>query len=271
LKIIYGLHYDPIVYDPQGNKVVLMNGHTLSNDFVLGRGRQANLGIVTNNRISGDGYDAAGNMTSDGLYSYTYNAENEQTSNTAGETYTYDGDGKRVKKANSRRIYWYGLNFAPLLDTDLAGDYLVDYVFLNGQRLVRRDLHGGIYYYVSAGGAYFARFAKCAICGIDKIQMVTAVVVALARHGWILIRKTLGRTHPDQKRRHDAPPAKIPRRGPLRKSQAAGSVCARSRKSPWHKERAPATSLAGVFALTCLFTRHGIKLSLEILFPTSRR
>jgi RHS repeat-associated protein len=108
------------------------------------------LGILTNNRISGDGYDSAGNMTSDGLYSYTYNAENQQTSTTAGGTYTYDGDGKRVMKTSEGgRIFWYGLNSEPLLETDLAGDYLVEYVFLNGQRLVRRDMYGGIYYYLA--------------------------------------------------------------------------------------------------------------------------
>jgi hypothetical protein len=43
------------------------------------------------------GHRAAGNMTGDGLYSYTYNAENEQTS-AAGVTYTCDGNGKRVKR-----------------------------------------------------------------------------------------------------------------------------------------------------------------------------
>lgn len=54
-------------------------------------------------------YDSAGNMTCDvnGLY-YGYDAENRIT--TAGnDTYTYDAEGNRVKKANgaSGTLYWH--------------------------------------------------------------------------------------------------------------------------------------------------------------------
>jgi hypothetical protein len=105
------------------------------------------LSILNNNRISGNGYDAAGNMTSDGLYSYAYNAENEQTS-AAGVTYTYDGDGKRVEKSTGT-LYWYGLSSQPLLETDSGGGTPTEYVFLGGQRIARRESSGAVYYYLS--------------------------------------------------------------------------------------------------------------------------
>jgi antitoxin component YwqK of YwqJK toxin-antitoxin module len=46
-------------------------------------------------------YDAAGNMTFDATASlnYTYDQENRLTG-AAGYTYTYDGDGNRVRKSN---------------------------------------------------------------------------------------------------------------------------------------------------------------------------
>src|SRR6266542_1978575 len=51
-----------------------------------------NAPALTNNRLTGFGYDAAGNMTSNGSATYTYDAENRLTS-TAGYTYSKDGDG----------------------------------------------------------------------------------------------------------------------------------------------------------------------------------
>ena len=44
------------------------------------------------NRLSGFGYDAAGNMTSNGSASYTYDAESRLLTS-GGVTYSYDGDG----------------------------------------------------------------------------------------------------------------------------------------------------------------------------------
>jgi len=56
-------------------------------------------------------YDAAGNMLSDGLFSYTFDQENRITG-ANGYTYTYDGDGNRVRKSNGNlaangTLYWY--------------------------------------------------------------------------------------------------------------------------------------------------------------------
>lgn len=66
--------------------------------------------VTANNQISGFAYDAAGNLTATpppATLSYTYDAENRLTS-TAGVTYSYDGDGKRVSKS-TRTLYWYGM------------------------------------------------------------------------------------------------------------------------------------------------------------------
>jgi RHS repeat-associated protein len=58
-----------------------------------------------NNRIDGYTYDAAGNLLSDGVNTYTYDAENRITtySNTAGATasYVYDAFGQRVEKTST--------------------------------------------------------------------------------------------------------------------------------------------------------------------------
>src|SRR5205823_14678716 len=53
------------------------------------------------NQRDGFGYDATGNLTNDQVYSYTYNAINQQTQ-AAGGSYllnqNYDGDGLRSGK-----------------------------------------------------------------------------------------------------------------------------------------------------------------------------
>jgi len=61
-----------------------------------------------NNRIDGYTYDAAGNLLSDGVNTYTYDAENRMItfSNTAGSsgTYVYDAFGVRVQKTTPTSV-----------------------------------------------------------------------------------------------------------------------------------------------------------------------
>jgi RHS repeat-associated protein len=99
------------------------------------------------NRLPGFGYDAAGNMTSNGPAGYSYDAENRLLS-TAGVTYTYDGDGKRVKKSTGP-LYWTGTGNDPLNESDLAGTFQKEYVFFNGKRVARRDADNSVHYYFS--------------------------------------------------------------------------------------------------------------------------
>jgi uncharacterized protein RhaS with RHS repeats len=85
-------------------------------------------------------YDAAGNLTNDGSHPFTYDPEN-RVATAGGVTYTYDGDGKRVKKSNGT-LYWTGPGWDPLLETDLSGNAMAEYVFFNGKRVARVDMPG---------------------------------------------------------------------------------------------------------------------------------
>jgi RHS repeat-associated protein len=101
-----------------------------------------------NNRFTGMSYDAAGNLLSDGLSNYGFNAENQITTG-AGVTYTYDGDGRRVKKSNGK-LYWYGMGSDPITETDLTGTPSAEFIFFNGKRTARLDLPSAtVHYYFS--------------------------------------------------------------------------------------------------------------------------
>ena len=98
---------------------------------------------------SGYSYDAAGNMTLDGQsHSPVYDGEN-RIKTVAGVNYTYDGDGKRVKK-DTGKLYWTGIGSDPLDESDLSGNFTEEYVFFNGKRTARVDLpSGAVHYYFS--------------------------------------------------------------------------------------------------------------------------
>jgi len=96
-------------------------------------------------------------MTSDpsDAVSVTYDPENRVSSVSQGgvtTTYTYDGDGNRVKKTTSSTgmLYWYGLP-GVLAESDLTGTIKSEYVFFNGTRVARRDevTPTGVSYYFS--------------------------------------------------------------------------------------------------------------------------
>jgi hypothetical protein len=107
-----------------------------------------NVTPTTNNQLSftGAAYDAAGNMTNDGSYSYQYNAESEIKS-AAGVTYTYDGDGNRVEKS-SGKVYWYGAGTEILDESDTSGNITNEYVFFGGKRVAMRAVSSGNIYYL---------------------------------------------------------------------------------------------------------------------------
>ena len=129
-------------YDPWGNLLAIGGaaGYTGCT--------QENLSVAatTKNQVSGYTYDAAGNMTSvPSIASYTYNAENQLTQ-TAGMTYTYDGDGRRAQKSNGK-LYWYGVGSDPLTETDAAGNNPDEFIFFGEKRIARRKSTGEINYY----------------------------------------------------------------------------------------------------------------------------
>ena len=97
---------------------------------------------TTANHLNGSSYDAAGNLTNDGMgHSFTYDAEN-RLATAGGVTYTYDGDGKRVMKSNGT-IYWTGIGDSALAESNLSGTVSEEYVFLNGRHLLRMDRPSG--------------------------------------------------------------------------------------------------------------------------------
>jgi len=110
----------------------------------------ATLTVNAQNQLLSAGYNAAGDMTSNGGATYAYNGDGEMVS-AGGYTYLYDGDGNRVAKTNGSTgtLYWYG---APgiVLETDLLGNPQSEYIFFGGSRIARRDVSGvssPVYYY----------------------------------------------------------------------------------------------------------------------------
>jgi RHS repeat-associated protein len=67
---------------------------------------------------------------------------------TAGVTYSYDGDGKRVKKS-SGTLYWTGMGSDALDETDLAGTVQREYVYFNGKRVARLTPPSTVRYFYS--------------------------------------------------------------------------------------------------------------------------
>lgn len=98
------------------------------------------------NKLDQYSHDAAGNMTNIGG-AITYDAEN-RISTAGGVTYTYDGDGRRVKKSNGT-LYWYDLAGNVVEETNLTGTLLNTYAFFNRQRVVRWGATGDAVYYFS--------------------------------------------------------------------------------------------------------------------------
>lgn len=95
---------------------------------------------LSNNQLSGYGYDAAGNMTHDATtnVNYTFDQENPITG-AAGYTYTYDADGNRAEKSNGSTgtIYWY-MSPGIVAESDLSGNLKSEYVFFDGERIARK-------------------------------------------------------------------------------------------------------------------------------------
>jgi RHS repeat-associated protein len=117
----------------------------------------------TNNQIVGFCYDAAGNLLDEfacpsGNHTFVYDAEG-QLLYTAGYSYLYDGDGQRVAKCTSTgqsstcpttstgTIYLRNLGNESALETDLSGNVQNEYIFFNGDRVVRSDSNYALHYY----------------------------------------------------------------------------------------------------------------------------
>ncbi len=143
-------------------------GNLTNRSGVIGKTSTASLSVSAgaNNQLAGVGYDAAGNMTSNGSTSYVYDAENRMVW-TSGYRYIYDGNGQRVEKCaagtattacptsgTTGTLYWRGTGSDTLDESDLGGNPQEEYVFFNGQRVARRDVSStgatiAVHYYFS--------------------------------------------------------------------------------------------------------------------------
>ena len=138
-------------------------GNLINRSGVTGKGLYEPLSTsaTLKNQLTGYGYDAAGNMISNGSANYVYDAENRIIA-TAGTSYIYDGDGQRVEKCTqgatagscatnaTGTLYWRGWGDEINTETDLAGNATENYIFFNGQRIARRDVStGAVHYYFS--------------------------------------------------------------------------------------------------------------------------
>lgn len=131
-------------------------GNLFQTNTISGTGTNpmpVNQGVSGKNEFTlmGYTYDTAGNVLSDGGgsypclgYTYTWNAE-EQMTCAVGASYTYDGDGVRVKKTGgsaTATLYW------GLVESDTSGNLTSEYIFLGDRRIARRDIAtGNVYYY----------------------------------------------------------------------------------------------------------------------------
>lgn len=107
-------------------------------------------------------YDANGNRTSDGKYTYTWNEADQLVALTKkGEsnpfvTYKYDDDNRRIEKnVNSvvTRYFYDGDSINPLYETDGNGNILRQYVYsIDGVRLAMKAQGQTVFYHYSPRG-----------------------------------------------------------------------------------------------------------------------
>ncbi|WP_179861602.1 RHS repeat-associated core domain-containing protein, partial [Bacillus toyonensis] len=111
-------------------------------------------------------YDANGNRTADGKYSYTWNEADQLTTITKqGETtpfakYKYDDDGRRIEKEVNGQIirYFYdGDSINPLYETNGSGEVLRQYVYsIDGVRLAMKAQGQTLFYHYNPRGDVIA-------------------------------------------------------------------------------------------------------------------
>ncbi|MCP1124264.1 hypothetical protein NKR74_13245 [Bacillus sp. 3103sda1] len=111
-------------------------------------------------------YDANGNRTSDGKYTYTWNeadqlvAITKQGESTPYATYKYDDDGRRIEKmvsGQTTRYYYDGDSINVLYETDASGNVLRQYVYgVSGVRVAMKSQGQTLYYHYNPHGDVIA-------------------------------------------------------------------------------------------------------------------
>jgi len=144
------------LYDRYGNR-----NFDTANTTTLGSCSQAQCNptvSASNNRFAsgqGYGYDLAGNTTLDSEgRQFTYDAENKQTqvkdvNNAVIGTYSYDGDGKRVKKAASTETTVFVYDAMGRSAEEYSGSTLQTAYVYAGSRLLTTETATGTNYLTS--------------------------------------------------------------------------------------------------------------------------
>ena len=144
-------------YDRFGNRT-LVAGTTLPSSFNGTNNPSIN---SANNRINaaGYGYDSAGNLTAAPGWNYTFDAENKMTTASDGQpqnisSYSYDGDGRRVKKAvgTTTTVFVYDAS------GQLMAEYSNEQAQGSGTSYVTADTLGSTRAVTNASGEVKARY-----------------------------------------------------------------------------------------------------------------
>ncbi|MBI4744623.1 MAG: RHS repeat-associated core domain-containing protein, partial [Actinobacteria bacterium] len=131
-------------YDDTGNLLQVAENGVPAKTFTYNAANQ-----ITN---SGFTYDANGNMTSDGTYTYIYDGENrlkevKQGANTIA-SYTYDYMGRRISATEGGSItYFHYDDWNVVAETNSTGSTVATYTYDNRNQLVSMTGGGQTYYY----------------------------------------------------------------------------------------------------------------------------
>jgi len=120
-------------YDALGNR----------DTSIIGSNSAAFTYSTTTNRLNNLTYDNNGNVTGDGNFTYTYDADNRLTQVTNGIdtiTYEYDGEGRRITQTKNgvTTLFVYGTGLNVLAEFDGFGVPKVDYIYA-GTRAVAKE------------------------------------------------------------------------------------------------------------------------------------
>jgi RHS repeat-associated protein len=125
-------------YDATSNRLTKVSGGTTTTTVPAGSNK---ISAVGSNSYT---YDSSGNITADGVNTYTWNAEGElsvvKVGGTTVGTYTYNLYRQRAKKvAASTAYYVYGAGGLLYGEYDTSGNFIREYIYLNGAPLAQID------------------------------------------------------------------------------------------------------------------------------------
>jgi RHS repeat-associated protein len=135
-------------YDRYGNRT--------AQTVIAGTGPSNSVAVsATTNRITSSGYayDLSGNMTNDGANTLVYDGENRMTSSTGSGagTYTFDGNGLRVKKVSGSTTTVYIFSGSKVIAEYDNGAGVTapsrEYMYSGGALLAKIDSSGTKYYH----------------------------------------------------------------------------------------------------------------------------